>query len=230
MIIILQSVMISLILFPSLKNRYHETVPVLVGKTVETGDDINGLHTTLSHTYNYLKPDTSTYVPNMTTNANRAEIRRNWDNLMPLGSGSVSIPEHISYPLLGNPITDDPLRSGPLYEASWTHSLHCLYHLVDSYHQLLLLASPLIAPFPEFNESFSHVPDPVHYAHCTEYLRNAVLCNLDMTLEGSASTAGEKDKGQGHVCRDREEAVRWIEERRVDDRRDIVGPDAIPVQ
>lgn len=51
-----------------------------------------------------------------------------------------------------------------------------------------------------------------------------------MTLEGSASTQGEKARGQAHVCRDREEVVRWIEERRVDDRRDIVGPDAIPAE
>jgi len=51
-----------------------------------------------------------------------------------------------------------------------------------------------------------------------------------MTLEGSASTESEKATGQAHVCRDREEVVRWIEERRVDDRRDIVGPDAIPVE
>ena len=136
---------------------------------------------------------------------------------------------YLSYPLLGNPITDDPLRTGPLYEASWTHSLHCLCHLVDSYHQLLLLASPILPPFPEYNTSFSHTPNPTHYAHCTEYLRNSIICNLDMTLEGSASTVQDKDKGQAYVCRNREEAVRWIEERRVDDRKDIVGPNAIPV-
>jgi hypothetical protein len=44
-----------------------------------------------------------------------------------------------------------------------------------------------------------------------------------MTLEGSYS-AHREGGGQMHVCRDREQAVRWIEERRVDDARDIVGP------
>lgn len=45
----------------------------------------------------------------------------------------------------------------------------------------------------------------------------------DMTLEGSGSVVGE-GKGQMHVCRSREEAIDWIEERRVDDIRSIVGP------
>ena len=50
-----------------------------------------------------------------------------------------------------------------------------------------------------------------------------------MTLEGSASTDQDKERGQAHVCRNREEAVKWIEDRRFDDGKDIVGPDAIPV-
>jgi hypothetical protein len=37
----------------------------------------------VSHTYTYLKPDIETFIPNMTTNENRLEIRRNWDLLMP---------------------------------------------------------------------------------------------------------------------------------------------------
>jgi hypothetical protein len=49
------------------------------------------------------------------------------------------------------------------------------------------------------------------------------MCNLDMTLEGSYSTAREGG-GQAHVCRDREAAIAWIEARRVDDLQDIIGP------
>jgi hypothetical protein len=43
-----------------------------------------------------------------------------------VGSGSVSIPDYRNHPMLGEPIADDPLRSGPLFEASWTHALHCV--------------------------------------------------------------------------------------------------------
>ena len=46
--------------------------------------------------------------------------------LISVGSGSVSIPDYHKYPLLGEPIADDPARSGPLFEASWTHALHCV--------------------------------------------------------------------------------------------------------
>lgn len=43
-----------------------------------------------------------------------------------VGSGSVTIPDYRDHPLLGDPITDDPIRTGPLFEASWTHALHCV--------------------------------------------------------------------------------------------------------
>jgi hypothetical protein len=89
----------------------RETQAVLKGKSVETGDDINGLYRTcvplflnfifvplpnkrvanlwfdtnmiVSHTYTYLKPDLDRFIPNMTSNENRMEIRKNWDLLMP---------------------------------------------------------------------------------------------------------------------------------------------------
>ena len=45
----------------------------------------------------------------------------------------------------------------------------------------------------------------------------------DMTLEGQGSIMGDGE-GQMHFCRDRSEAIEWIEGRRVDDVRSIVGP------
>lgn len=82
---------------------------------------------------------------------------------------------------------------------------------MDSYHQLIVNGK-------------NGEENPHHAAHCFEYLRNSIMCNLDMTLEGSQSTPMDKSRGQGHVCRDRDEAVKWIEARRVDDLQDIVGP------
>jgi len=46
----------------------------------------------------------------------------------------------------------------------------------------------------------------------------------DMTLEGSKSMLDATGDGQAHMCRDREEAVKWIEARRLDDIQSIVGP------
>lgn len=63
-----------------------------------------------------------------------------------------------------------------------------------------------------------------HAAHCFEYLRNQILCMGDMTLEGSQSVLDATGAGQAHMCRNREEAIAWIEGRRVDDLQSIVGP------
>ncbi|UKZ91491.1 uncharacterized protein TrAFT101_006468 [Trichoderma asperellum] len=213
-IVILQTTLIIMIFLKHDNNRQPTNdLQQISGSDqfIETGGDINGLYKALSHTYTLLKPEEDKYVPNMTSNDNRMEIRKNWDMLMPLGSGSVLIPDYLDHPLLGKPITDDPIRSGPLFEASWTHALHCLYYSVDSYHQLILNGP-------------SEDDNPKHAAHCFEYLRNSILCNLDMTLEGSMSTPDDKERGQPHVCRNRQEAISWIEARRMDDAQDIVGP------
>ena len=39
--------------------------------------------TSVSHKYTLLTPDEEKFVPNMTSNDNRMEIRHNWDMLMP---------------------------------------------------------------------------------------------------------------------------------------------------
>jgi hypothetical protein len=88
---------------------------------------------------------------------------------------------------------------------------HQLYHTVDSYHQLVLNGP-------------SDDDIPYHASHCFEYLRNSILSNLDMTLEGSMPTLDDKEKGQPYVCRNRAEAIDWIEARRADDAQDIFGP------
>ena len=100
----LQSIIILLVLVRQHTGKAGgETDAVLKGKVVETGGDINGLYKTckwrrfgvggmgldmlnitlVSHSYTFLKPEPEKFIPNMTTNDNRMEIRRNWDLLMP---------------------------------------------------------------------------------------------------------------------------------------------------
>ena len=50
------------------------------------------------------------------------------------------------------------------------------------------------------------------------------MCMMDMTLEGSASLLDATGKGQPHMCRNKDEAMAWIEGKRLDDMRSIVGP------
>jgi hypothetical protein len=91
-----------------------------------------------------------------------------------------------------------------------------LYYSVDSYHQLVLSNGTRFGFEGDRNDA--------HAAHCFEYVRNQILCMADMTLEGSQSILGAKGDGQPHMCRNRDEAVAWIEERRMDDIQSIVGP------
>ncbi|TVY42185.1 Oxidase ustYa, partial [Lachnellula cervina] len=180
----------------------------------ETGGDVSGLYRPTTHKYTLLTPDEEKFVPNMSSNDDRMRVRRNWDMLMPLGSGTVEIPDYKQHPMLGKPIIDDPIHSGAIFEASWTHALHCLYYTVDSYHQLVVNGT----------FGFDGIRNDFHAAHCFEYLRNQILCMADMTLEGSESLLDASGEGQAHMCRDRDEANAWIEERRVDDIQSIVGP------
>jgi len=89
-----------------------------------------------------------------------------------------------------------------------------LYYNVDTYHQLVV----------NNKFGFNGERNDKHAAHCFEYLRLQILCMADMTLEGAPSELGHFGEGQAHMCRNREEAVEWIEARRVDDLQDIVGP------
>jgi hypothetical protein len=59
----------------------------------------------------------------------------------------------------------------------------------------------------------------VHTRHCFEILRHSILCHLDMTLEGSQAPAfnGTTGFGHAHVCQNRQEAIEWMEENRIDD-------------
>ncbi|TAQ91305.1 hypothetical protein B7494_g276 [Chlorociboria aeruginascens] len=195
----------------------------------ETGGDINGLYVPTSHSYVLLTPEEDKFIPNLTSDANRMEIRNNWDMLMPLGSGTVVIPDWEKHPMLGKPVMDDPIHTGSIYEASWTHAIHCvslpllfedfpnamkLYYTVDTYHQLVV----------NNKFGFDGERNDYHASHCFEYLRQQILCMADMTLEGSESALDATGKGQAHMCRNREEAVSWIEQNRVDDIRSVIGP------
>lgn len=220
-VVLLQTVILFVLLWRKDPSEYLDSDTIeeairLGEKMTETGGDINGLYKPTTHKYTLLTPDMDKYTPNMTSNDNRMEIRRNWDLLLPKGSGTVLIPDWKSHPLLGEPVNDDPIRSGSIYEASWTHAMHCLYYAMDSYHQLAVSNGTMFGFDGERND--------YHASHCFEYLRNQILCMADMTLEGSVSAIDNTGKGQAHVCRDRSEAIEWIEARRVDDIQSIVGP------
>lgn len=74
----------------------------------------------------------------------------------------------------------------------------------------------------------THIPTghfSVHSRHCFDYLKQAIMCNLDMTLEGARmdAPAGTDGMGQTHVCRSHKQAMDWIESRRPWDSRDFIN-------
>jgi hypothetical protein len=75
------------------------------------------------------------------------------------------------------------------------------------------------------NKDFTLVEEHalVHNDHCFNYLRNAILCCGDITLEGQTLTPERKDvastdgTGVVHACRNYVEIVSWAEKKMVYD-------------
>ncbi|KAK1974637.1 hypothetical protein LZ30DRAFT_607504, partial [Colletotrichum cereale] len=93
------------------------------------------------------------------------------------------------------------------------HQLHCLYYVMNAYDQLVRngrTGSENIIPQGHHS---------VHTNHCFDYLRQAILCTADMTLEGGVpgEEKGTDGFGHAHICRDHRKVVEWIEGRRIND-------------
>jgi hypothetical protein len=80
-VVILQSIILILLL------QNNQTTTSFLSKwstdDTETGGDINGLYIPTKHKYTLLVPQESEFVPDMSSNDNRMEVRKNWDKLMP---------------------------------------------------------------------------------------------------------------------------------------------------
>ena len=64
---------------------------------------------------------------------------------------------------------------------------------------------------------------PPHLRHCFDYLRQALLCAADSTLEPwSEELGGVTGWGVERVCRDYGELKGWVEERRTNDREGFI--------
>lgn len=66
----------------------------------------------------------------------------------------------------------------------------------------------------------------LHNDHCFDYIRNAIMCFGDTTLEGQSQTPGLEDipgtdgTGAIHVCRNFDEVSKWAEMKRLNEGRD----------
>ncbi|KAL9032285.1 MAG: hypothetical protein Q9214_008030, partial [Letrouitia sp. 1 TL-2023] len=117
---------------------------------------------------------------------------------------------------LGKPLLYDEGRQLDLTSAravSVFHQLHCLNELRIGFY------SPDFRHGDDVNTADQHAHSTAHMKHCFDYLRQALMCAADLTLEPlrsprEGSMPGVNGWGVGHICRDWEGVREWTEKRR----------------
>ena len=125
--------------------------------------------------------------------------------------GFQRIPDPESYHDLPTPIIWGPNQT--VFTTSMTHQLHCLYAVVEVYSGLTSNT-----PLPEDHHW--------HMIHCFDYMRQAIMCSADMSLEGLETTFPDHNGGSDgwdstHVCRDYSEVRKRLESVRAYDDQEI---------
>ncbi|KAF1349382.1 hypothetical protein EJ07DRAFT_140339 [Lizonia empirigonia] len=173
--------------------------------SLEIGDEINGIKKFL--------PD-ERYSSDHVTTSSLNETKQHWLALLPKGGGFLHIPTHASH-TLPPPIHIPSLPGKDVFAIAVFHQMHCLYHMTAYIDTLVLQMRAGNMTIDEQKLS--------HNDHCFNYLRNAIMCTADTTLEGQALTHGERETpgtdgtGAVHVCRDYDGVFTWAERNRLYD-------------
>jgi hypothetical protein len=129
------------------------------------------------------------------------ERDRAWSAMMPAGDGFIlmSNESRVKYDL---PLGKSTAR-GQVYDISVFHQLHCLKHIRT--HLFTLQAGMKHNNVLEVYESLLK-PQEDHVFHCFDYLRQALRCAGDMTLEWPRTEADGRrfavdGWGISHECR-----------------------------
>jgi hypothetical protein len=110
--------------------------------------------------------------------------------------------------------------SGQIYSIAVFHELHCLMH-ISSYVDHLVMQIR--------NRGFTlDEGDLGHNDHCFNYIRNALICCGDTTLEGQSQAkmfehiAGTDGTGAVHNCRNYDEISAWATKHRITDKKEAL--------
>ncbi|KAH8884352.1 hypothetical protein GQ53DRAFT_829829 [Thozetella sp. PMI_491] len=145
------------------------------------------------------------YVPLTAKEFLEPKVRTKWETLIPTGAAFV-----------GSPTSDMVYNS-----TSVTHQLHCVYIMAKIF-SAVLTHSPDI-PEPESYEE--------HFLHCADYMRQAAMCNGDVTLEprgenGQPGLVSLDNAFNGlHVCKDYSQVKNYLEKELRDGHRNILPLD-----
>ncbi|KAI5927177.1 hypothetical protein F4810DRAFT_433128 [Camillea tinctor] len=138
-----------------------------------------------------------------------------WDSLMPSGRGFVLVENPEDYGLgPGVPTDVGPDR----YSISMFHQLHCLGMIRESYYAMVRQERPDIYGQELLSDEEQKETQRTHIGHCFDYIRQAIMCAGDLTLEGLLKTPsgelGSSVDGWGitHQCRSWDQAVSWTQQ------------------
>lgn len=136
-----------------------------------------------------------------------------WDALMPIGSGFVRVPNPRRYDMPESKAIEDDPEEAEIYSVSVLHQLHCLGVIRD------------VIKNYEKNEP-SRFARGGHEYHCLDYLRQAVMCNGDTTLDyaelhDDGTRRGFSGANSTHQCRSWDAIVGWAVENRAGDKKGI---------
>ncbi|KAE9375974.1 hypothetical protein N431DRAFT_481159 [Stipitochalara longipes BDJ] len=131
------------------------------------------------------------------------ETLKEWTVLSPKGRGSIivdpgdrsSLPRPYEIQIPEDERTTSTDTKQEIYMVSVFHQLHCLSSLLSTYGLMVVEGR--------------QPSDLVHDAHCFDFIRQAILCAGDTTVEGS--TKYGEGWGAIHQCKDIDAIRAWTE-------------------
>lgn len=128
------------------------------------------------------------------------------------GGGFLDVQDYASH-TLPPPMHFDVKPDGQIYSIAIFHELHCLMHLSGFVDKLVMQIRA--------REFTLDVGEIAHNDHCVNYIRNALMCCGDTTLEGQSQAKelehveGTDGTGAVHMCRNFDEISAWATQHRV---------------
>lgn len=90
----------------------------------------------------------------------------------------------------------------------------------ESYNSVLMGVRPHIHADENLSDSAAQESEKEHTSHCFDYLRQAMMCSADMTIEWAMEMPDGKPPltvdgwGITHMCRDWKHVLKWMGEHR----------------
>ncbi|OIW30903.1 hypothetical protein CONLIGDRAFT_679656 [Coniochaeta ligniaria NRRL 30616] len=147
-------------------------------------------------------------------------IESAWNKLIPTGKGHVRVQNPAAWELSGGfPLEDEAAPGVEEYTISLYHQLHCLAAIKAKMSRLQAwYKGENDKEYLTFAIGDQQVADN-HIYHCFDYIRQAIMCNADTTLEKARVVDGRIVRGVdgwgvAHECRDYDSIFAFAEARR----------------